>query len=441
MRFYGRQKETDMLEKVRGFSRTNAQFTVITGRRRIGKTELIRHANESNTYLYFFVARRTEKELCESFRAEIESKLGVFLPGEQSRFRDIFRWVMRYSCEHPVTLVIDEFQDFLRVDSAIFSEMQREWDEYHSSAKMNLVVCGSLNSLMNRIFRDKKEPLYGRETSFVKVAPFPPSVLKAILRDHSHKATPDDLLALFALTGGVAKYVALLMDHGAVTRKAMIEDMVSEGSIFLEEGRAGLVEEFGKDYGTYFSILSAIASGRTTRKEIENAVGAGDLGGHLQRLEKDYEVIVRNQPVFSKPLAKNLRYRIIDNFYLFWFRFIAKYSAAVELGAFAQIRQVVERDWNAFSGFALERYFAAKFAETGGYTRIGRWWDRKGENEIDLVAENEIERTATFCEIKRNPGDISISTLNAKREAFLRATGAYGNGWRTDCRALSLSDM
>ena len=441
MKFYGRQKETVALRKIRGFSLGNAQFTVVTGRRRIGKTELVRHANESETYLYFFVARRTEKELCESFRAEIESKLGVFIPGEQLKFRDIFKWVMRYSIERPVTLVIDEFQDFLRVDPAIFSEMQREWDEYHSSAKMNLIVCGSLNSLMNRIFRDKKEPLYGRETSFMKVAPFPPSVLKSILRDHSPKATPDDLLALFALTGGVAKYVALLMDHGAFTQKAMIEDMVSEGSIFLEEGRAGLVEAFGKDYGTYFSILSAIASGRTTRKEIENAVGAGDLGGHLQRLEKDYEVIVRNQPILSKPLAKNLRYRILDNFYLFWFRFIAKYSAAVELGAFGQIRQIVKRDWNVFSGFALERYFAAKLAETGSYTRIGGWWDRKGENEIDLVAENEIKRAATFYEIKRNPNSISMPVLEAKREAFLRATGAYGNGWRTNCRALTISDM
>ena len=128
-------------------------------------------------------------------------------------------------------------------------------------------------------------------------------------------------------------------------------------------------------------------------------------------------------------------------FYLFWFRFIAKYSAAVELGAYGQIRQVMDRDWNVFSGFALERYFAAKFAETGCYTRIGGWWDRKGENEIDLVAENEIERIATFCEIKRNTDSISMPALEAKREAFLRATGAYGDGWRTDCRALSLSDM
>ena len=440
MKFYGRDKEIATLCKIRNDSQNHAQFTVVTGRRRIGKTELIRHAYGDNPFLYFFVARRTEKELCDAFRNEIESKLGVFIPGEQSSFKDIFKWVMRYACEHPITLVIDEFQDFRRVDAAIYSEMQREWDEYHTKAKINLIVCGSLNTLMNRIFRDDKEPLYGRETGFLKVTPFPTATLKAILSDHAPASTADDLLALFALTGGIAKYVALLMDHGVRIRDEMIKDMIGEGSIFLDEGRAGLVEEFGKDYGTYFSILSAIASGRTGRTEIENAVGAGDLGGYLQRLEKDYEIIVRSQPLFSKPLAKNLRYRIRDNFYLFWFRFIAKHSAAVELGAFGQLREIVRRDWNAFSGFALERYFAAKLAETGRYTRIGGWWDKKGENEIDIIAESELDRVSTFYEVKRDVGNISIPVLESKRDAFLRATGEY-SGWQTPCLALSLADM
>ena len=98
------------------------------------------------------------------------------------------------------------------------------------------------------------------------------------------------------------------------------------------------------------------------------------------------------------------------------------------------------RDWNVVSGFALERYFAAKFAETGGYTQIGGWWDRKGENEIDLIAENEVDRVATFYEIKRKADSISLPALESKRDAFLRATGEYA-GWQTPCRLLSLADM
>ena len=440
MNFYGRNKELALLRKIRDDAKGIARFTIVTGRRRIGKTELLRQAYGDDACLYFFVARRTEKELCESFKAEIGEKLGEFIPGEQMRFAEIFRWILAYSRNRPITLVIDEFQDFLRVDPGICSEMQREWDALHGTAKINLVVCGSVNSLMNKMFRDKKEPLYGRETAFLRIRPFPPSQLKAILEEHSKKFSPDDLLSLYALTGGVAKYVALLMDVGAVTTRAMLSEMASEGSPFLGEGRAGLVEEFGRDYGTYFSILTAIACGKTLRSEIESMTGVRELGGYLKRLESDYEIIRKTQPLFAKSQAKNARYAINDEFYRFWFRYIAKYGAAIELGAYDRIRAIIERDWTTFTGKALERYFMAKLAETGNYTRIGGWWDRKGENEIDIVAENELDREVEFYEVKRSAKRFSPTLLEAKRDLFLRASGQY-EGWTTRCLPLSLEDM
>ena len=428
------------MRKIRDDAKGVARFTIVTGRRRIGKTELLRHAYGDEACLYFFVARRTEKELCESFKAEIGEKLGEFIPGEQTRFAEIFRWILAYSRNRPITLVIDEFQDFLRVDPGICSEMQREWDALHGTAKINLVVCGSVNSLMNKMFRDKKEPLYGRETAFLKVRPFPPSQLKAILEEHSGKTSPDDLLSLYALTGGVAKYVSLLMDAGAVTTKSMLAEMVSDGSPFVGEGRAGLVEEFGRDYGTYFSILTAIACGKTLRSEIESSTGVRELGGYLKRLESDYEIIRKTQPLFAKSQAKNARYAINDEFYRFWFRYIARYGAAIELGAYDRIRALIERDWTTFTGKALERYFMAKLGETGNYTRIGGWWDRKGENEIDIIAENEFDREVEFYEVKRSGKRFSPTLLEAKRDVFLRASGQY-EGWTTRCLPLSLADM
>ena len=440
MNFYGREKELALLRKIRDDAKGVARFTIVTGRRRIGKTELLRQAYGGNACLYFFVARRTEKELCESFKAEIGEKLGEFIPGEQTRFAEIFRWILAYSRNRPITLVIDEFQDFLRVDPGICSEMQREWDAFHGTAKINLVVCGSVNSLMNKMFRDKKEPLYGRETAFLKVRPFPPSQLKAILEEHSGKSSPDDLLSLYALTGGVAKYVSLLMDAGTFTTKSMLAEMVSDGSPFIGEGRAGLVEEFGRDYGTYFSILTAIACGKTLRSEIESSAGVRELGGYLKRLESDYEIIRKTQPLFAKSQAKNVRYTINDEFYRFWFRYIARYGAAIELGAYDRIRAIIERDWTTFTGKALERYFIAKLGETGNYTRIGGWWDRKGENEIDIIAENELDREVEFYEVKRSEKRFSPALLEAKRDVFLRASGQY-EGWTTRCLPLSLEDM
>ena len=440
MNFYGREKELALLRKIRDDAKGVARFTIVTGRRRIGKTELLRQAYGDDACLYFFVARRTEKELCESFKAEIGEKLGEFIPGEQTRFAEIFRWILAYSRNRPITLVIDEFQDFLRVDPGICSEMQREWDAFHGTAKINLVVCGSVNSLMNKMFRDKKEPLYGRETAFLKVRPFPPSQLKAILEEHSGKSSPDDLLSLYALTGGVAKYVSLLMDAGTFTTKSMLAEMVSDGSPFIGEGRAGLVEEFGRDYGTYFSILTAIACGKTLRSEIESSAGVRELGGYLKRLESDYEIIRKTQPLFAKSQAKNVRYTINDEFYRFWFRYIARYGAAIELGAYDRIRAIIERDWTTFTGKALERYFIAKLGETGNYTRIGGWWDRKGENEIDIIAENELDREVEFYEVKRSEKRFSPALLEAKRDVFLRASGQY-EGWTTRCLPLSLEDM
>ena len=135
---------------------------------------------------------------------------------------------------------------------------------------MNLVVCGSVNTLMNRIFRDNKQPLFGRQTQFMKLGPFAPSVLKDILQAYRKGFTPDDLLALYTFTGGVAKYVQQLMDNDITTKDAMCHYMVEPGSYFLPEGKAMLIEEFGKDYSTYFSILSLIARGHNMRADIEN---------------------------------------------------------------------------------------------------------------------------------------------------------------------------
>ena len=122
---------------------------------------------------------------------------------------------MAYSVHTPLTLVIDEFQDFEKIDRGIFGDMQGVWDRYHGKARLNLVVCGSVNRMMNKIFFDDSQPLYGRDTGRLRIAPFSTNLVKKILHDHDARATNRDLLALWAMTGGVARYVELLMDAGA----------------------------------------------------------------------------------------------------------------------------------------------------------------------------------------------------------------------------------
>jgi AAA+ ATPase superfamily predicted ATPase len=271
------------------------------------------------------------------------------------------------------------------------------------------------------------------------VRPFTPTVLKDILSEYNPDYTAEDLLALYAFTGGVAKYVQLLVDAGATTKTMMLDQIIKADSIFLGEGKAILIEEFGKDYGIYFSILSAIARGKTSRSEIEDVVGK-EIGGYLTKLEKEYEIISKKQPLFEKSSTKNVRYTIEDNFFTFWFRFIYKYSYMLEIENYGSVKMIIDRDYETFSGLMLERYFKRVLIESHAYTRIGGWWDRKGENEIDLVAGNELDDTATFFEVKRKAENIDMGILEAKAAAFMRATGVF-KGYSLSYKGVSMADM
>ena len=439
MKFYDRTEEIATLHKIRENAKENAQFTVVTGRRRIGKTSLVLKAYEDMPLLYFFVGRKAENLLCEEFRQEVERKLKIKMGGTPANFSELFDYLMTLSKEWSFTLCIDEFQNFYRVNSSIFSDMQKIWDLNHLSSKINLIVCGSVYSMMTKIFRDKKEPLYNRQNRFMHIRAFKPSVLKDILHDNAPEYSNDDLLALYSFTGGVAKYVQLLVEDHAFTVDSMIDSIISSDSVFINEGRAILVEEFGKDYDTYFSILSAIASGNTRRSEIESMIGK-EIGGYLTRLEDDYGIIKKEIPLGAKTTTKNVVYTIHDNFFTFWFRFIFKYGHILEIGAYNQMRTLIRRDYATFSGKMLERYFYAKAAESGKYTILGRWWDRKGENEIDLIAANEIEKTAEVYEIKRQRRNININDLDVKVKTMLPKITAL-KGCTMEIRGLDMDNM
>lgn len=424
MRFYDREQEIAFLKETREQAKTVARFTVLTGRRRIGKTTLIKEAYKDEPFVYFFVSRKAESDLCEVYLEEITEKLGIPTLGSSRKFSDIFRYLLELSVTKSFTLVIDEFQDFFRVNKAVFSEMQDIWDKYEKTCKINLIVCGSIYSLMQKIFKDKKEPLYGRNTAELRLKPFRPSVMKQIMSDAKPGYSSEDLLAMFTFTGGVAKYVNLLVDAKALDKDAMIRYIVSPNSIFLNEGKHNLIEEFGKDYGIYFSILSCISRGKNTRSEIEDVIGK-EVGGYLTNLENEYELITKRQPLFEKSTTKNVRYELGDVFYSFWFRFIFKYNYIIEIENYAKLQEIIQRDYNTFSGLMLERWFHRKAIEGGNFTRIGRWWDRKGESEIDMIGEDELEDKAVFYEIKRQKDEISISKLKEKAEIMLKATGAF----------------
>lgn len=441
MEFFGREEEIRELRKIRETARKQARFTIVTGRRRVGKTELLKRAfgDGKTPCLYLLVTRKTEKVQCAAFQEEVEKVLGIRIAGKCERFKEVFEEIMAASVSRTFTVVIDEFQEFDRVNPGVFGDVQGVWDEYHVRAKVNLVVCGSINRLMNKIFFNDAEPLYGRNTGKLHLHPFKVSLLKRIFKHYHPDYTQEELLVLWTLTGGIARYVDLLMSNGAFTVEDMLSTVFGRITSFIDEGKTVLVEEFGKDYGTYFTILASIASGRTTFAEIKNELGL-EVGGFLTKLEYDYSLIVKKQPLFEKTGNKNSHYQIEDCFFRFWFRFVFKYQYLVELERFDELRALVKRDLAVFCGYSLERYFYWKFVDETSYTRMGGWWDRKGKNEIDLVCDDEFSGKLVFHEIKVRSERIDLQALKAKAEAFF-AKNPQLRSRKVSFRALSLKDM
>jgi len=424
MKFYDRENELSLLAETRELSEHSARMTVIVGRRRVGKTSLVKKAFEGKPFLYFFVARKSESLLCQEFTDEIEHGLKKRVPGEFRTFIKLFESLLIMSQSEPFTLIIDEFQEFYQINDAVYSEMQNLWDRYKSTSMMNLILSGSVYSLMKKIFENAKEPLFGRANERIHLKPFTVDVINTILSDHHPACKPADLLAFYMLTGGVAKYVEIFADKKRFSLKQMLDEIFRENSLLLEEGKNLLIEEFGKEYTTYFSILSLIASSKTSRSDIESILEK-NIGGYLERLENDYQIIRSVRPLLSKPNGRVQKYLIEDNFLGFWFRFIYKYRSAIEIGNFAYVRALVERDFNTFSGLYLEKYFRAKIALSGKYSQVGPYWEKRNQNELDIVAINDLEKKALIAEVKLNKNNISLDQLKLKSEGLLSKLAGY----------------
>ena len=206
--------------------------------------------------------------------------------------------------------------------------------------------------------------------------------------------------------------------------------------MFLDEGKNLLIEEFGKDYTTYFSILALIASSKTSRPEIESILGK-NVGGHLDRLEKEYTIIKKVRPFLSKESGRVIKYNIIDNFFNFWFRFIYKHRSAIEIENYDYVKEIVKRDYTTFSGPFLEKYFIEKLKLSHEFSTIGSYWEKGNQNEIDIVAVNDEQKSILIVEVKRNKKKISIHLLEQKSQKLIEKK----KGYTVSFAGYSLDDM
>jgi len=422
MKFYNREKEIKLIGEI--IQKKQAQLTVIQGKRRVGKTTLMLEALKKEKFLYFFVSKKTEKELLVDFADEIQRKLGVDLYGEFLNLNKFLEFLFTYSKKHQLIIIFDEFQNFELVQRSLFSDFQKFWDTEKGSSQIKFFCIGSMFSLIKKIFTSHKEPLYNRATQIINLGEFNLATQKEMMHDLGI-LNPRNFLILNNVFGGVAKYWELVFDQDLARKDArdIIRKLFCDDNAYLlYEGKNILIEEFGKNYENYFAILAAIASGKHIKNEIHNYTGISIdvLGGLLKTLEEFYEIIERRVPVLEKNSSKLSSYRMRDNFLTFWFRYIYRRNYLIEIKNYAGLFSYIKRDLDTYLGFAFESLVRDYLVEMNysaksifDFDTIGGYWRRPSmrhdNQEMDIVAVSHERREVLVGECK-----LSARRINKK---------------------------
>ncbi|MBI5036941.1 ATP-binding protein, partial [Candidatus Micrarchaeota archaeon] len=307
MNFINRENELRQLEEYHELSKKRLATIAISGLRRVGKTTLINEFMKNKKAVYFFVYEsKTSTELLAEFTQELKNAKIVTELETLPSWHDFFR-VLFERCKNRA-IVFDEFQNFYAVDKTAYSIMQKNIDE-HKETPMNLIVLGSLIGLFKKVFEDKKQPLYGRINAKINLKPF---TLKnsAKAMQHLGCADPEKMLKTYALFGGYPKYYAAIEQFELANKNILqtIEYLfIQENAPLENEVLDILKQEFGKRSPLYYSILHAIATGKTKLNEIAAHCGSKEssITRHLLELEEKFELITSLKPLGNK---KNTRY-------------------------------------------------------------------------------------------------------------------------------------
>lgn len=272
---------------------------------------------------------------------------------------------------------------------------------------------------MREIFENGQAPLFARNNAVLHIEPFLPDLVKTVFRSYCPNFSGDDLLALYAFTGGVAQYIQNFLPMGAFTLQDMLQLGVEENSVWLSEAQLMLASEFKGSAQTYHEILRRIAAGRNKRADLISSFSI-DVSAHLYQLQHEYGLIESLEPVGQNGAKRQrVAYELNDELLDFWFTFILPNQRILQSHNTQAIRQLILRDYSNWSGRVLERLYRRHFRNLGLFTQVGPWWDRNGTNEIDCVAIDDLNRTVCFAEIKRNPAKIQLSALKDKARVFL----------------------
>ena len=410
-RFINRERELANLNDQ--YAADGSSLVVIYGRRRVGKTTLIKEFIKDKSALYFLASEENEPVSMKRFVEELsEYTSQTYLKNASfNSWHDIFRIFLEHRQNEKKVLIIDELPYMVNANPAFPSILQWVWDEWFQSQNIMLILCGSLINMMEKHTLNYSSPLYGRLTSQIK--------MRQIDFIHYHNFFDElpyrNLVEFYAVTGGVPRYIELFNGKGSIYDN-IERHMLSPDGLLFEEPEFLLRFEV-EEIGSYFSIIKSIAAGNRKPGKISADIGIKQtsLPKYLKTLI-DMDILEREVPVTesSPEKIKMSLYQIKDNFLCFWFRFIYPERGRIELG---QSEYVLEKIKANFVDNHVTHIYEIvcrselwRFASSGDlhFNKLGRWWN--GKNEIDIVALDSGGEDIIFaeCKYRAQPMDVDV---------------------------------
>lgn len=426
--FIDRKVEIEQLERL--YQSDRAELFVLYGRRRVGKTELLRAFCKNKPHLFFIATLSSDSEQLATFSQQIYGFNHSDVPSDFSfpSWEATFKAVSELPMTPKPIVVLDEFTYLISGNKAIPSIVQKVWDEKLKSTKVMIVLCGSYIGMMETEVLGYQAPLYGRRTASTLLKPL--DLPSAALFFSKYK--PVDQFLAWAVLGGMPYYLCSFDDRFDLFTNIQKQILNPQTGTLYSEPRLLLMEEL-REPRNYFSILRAIAQGHTRLNEITQASGVGDVTSVARYLDilQQLRLVTRYVPASETQPEKSKKgiYKIDDHFLKFWFRYVHPNQSGLDLGlSSAILDQRIRPDLDHFASTAFEEAaqgFVAKLAQQGklGFIpeRIGGWWDRN--TEIDLLAVNHTDRIALTGECKWSVKPVGIDVLaelKKKGKVFLQ---------------------
>ena len=407
--FVDRVDELELLENT--YKQHKSSLIIIYGRRRIGKTELVKQFIKNKKHVYFLADTRTDRDNIKEMQKAFSSYLtqnSLFEMVEFTDWIELFREIEKLLKER-VIIVIDEFPYLIESNKAIPSIFQKIWDSILAGKDVCLVLLGSSISMMEDYTLGYRAPLYGRRTAQLQLQPLKFKYLGGFL-----PYSKEELVKVYGITDGIPLYI-LKFDPRLNFEDNVKENVFRVGKFLYQEAEILLKEEL-RETGRYFAILKAIAYGKHGFGEIVSftKLDKGVISKYLDNLAI-IRLIRKEYPVTQKKEVRNARYVFEDNYFNFWFRYVYPYKSLIEEGKTERVFDLIGDDFNSFLGFVFERICREFLWEQELpfiFTKLGRWWHR--DKEIDLVALNEETKEIAFFEVKWS----DLGTKEARRIAM-----------------------